>query len=144
MIIENSEVYYKSTGVTIRYHKGNEMGISIWKSPVSSHEVREAILLVNHSIELFGLTRWLSDVRNIKSFQSKDMQWVIENILPSMLSSTLRKFAVLMDIKQKDGPEVNHLFHQIPDVEHNVQIHTFYDLEEALTWLLEEPTQAQA
>ena len=143
MILENSEVYYQSTGVTIRYHQGSEMGISIWKSPVSSQEVREAILLVNHSIELYGLTRWLSDVRNVKSFQLQDTQWAIENILPSMLSSTLRKFAVLLHPKQKGGPAVNHMFHQVPDVEHSLQINTFYDLDEALAWLMEESLQAQ-
>ena len=143
MSLENSEVYYKSTGVTIRYHEGNEMGITIWKSPISSHEVREAVLLVYHAIERFGLTRWLSDVRNLKAFQNQDKQWAVENVLPSLLSSNLRKFAILLPSNQKGSPETNHILHQVPDVEHSVEISTFYDLEEALSWLLEESLQTQ-
>ncbi|WP_188686948.1 hypothetical protein [Rufibacter glacialis] len=143
MILKNSNVYYQSPSVTISYHEEQEIGLSVWNSPVGSHEVREAVLLICHTIERFGLTRWLSDTRNLRAFQEQDRQWTMEHIAPSLLSGALRKVAVLLPPDRENSAQTNHILHQLPEVRQYLLIQDFYEPQEALAWLLQESLQPQ-
>ncbi|ALI99161.1 hypothetical protein [Rufibacter tibetensis] len=89
-------VYYENHVVTITYEEESQLGMAVWNGFLNSQEFREAITNCVRLIEERKLLRWLGDNRKMKAIRPVDQEWFVENILPRLQQSALRRNAVLV------------------------------------------------
>ena len=90
-----SGVVFQNNGVTITIDDHLQLGTATWDGFLSSEEFREAITTCIELIENHKLLRWLGDNRKMKVIRPVDQLWFVENILPRLQQSGLRRNAVL-------------------------------------------------
>ena len=89
-------VYYENQVVTITYEEELQQGMAVWNGFLNSQEFREAITNCIQLIEDRKLLRWLGDNRKMKAIRPVDQEWFVENIMPRLQQSALRRNAVLV------------------------------------------------
>ncbi|AKD02740.1 hypothetical protein POKO110462_00390 [Pontibacter korlensis] len=88
--------YFQNHVVTITYDEELRLGSAVWKGFLSSEEFRGAISTCVQMMEEYKILRWLGDNRKMRVIRQADQEWFIENILPRLQHSTLRRNAVLV------------------------------------------------
>ncbi|WP_205503626.1 hypothetical protein [Rufibacter psychrotolerans] len=89
-------VYFQNHVVTITYEEDLQLGTAVWNGFLNSQEFREAITNCTQLIEERKLLRWLGDNRKMKAIRPVDQEWFVENIMPRLQQSALRRNAVLV------------------------------------------------
>ncbi|WP_066830422.1 STAS/SEC14 domain-containing protein [Rufibacter ruber] len=131
------KVYFQSDAVTIQYDEEQRLGMAIWRGHFNSADLREAILLCGYIIERFGLTRWLADNRRMRAFSDEDKLWMLEHMVPKLMTSALCRMATLVSADEKQAAAIKYIEKHAGDLG-KLLIRDFQDEEEALEWLLQE------
>ncbi|GAB2527773.1 hypothetical protein [Rufibacter soli] len=131
------QVYYESPSLVIRYDQEQQLGTAKWKGHLESSDLREGVLLCNHVVEKYSLTRWLGDNRLMKAFSPEDEQWFIETQLPQLIAGPLRRMATLVSKDQAQVAAIEHIIERAQGL-HKLAIHDFNYEDAALQWLLQD------
>ncbi|MGV3538659.1 MAG: hypothetical protein ACO1OQ_02550 [Rufibacter sp.] len=129
------QVYYHSPSVTIKYDEEAGLGMAVWHGSLESADLREALLLCGHAVDRFGLTRWLADNRKMKAFKEEDKLWMVENLVPQLLASSLRRMATLVSEDEQHAAAVEYLVERAGELG-DLRLHDFQEEDAALAWLL--------
>ncbi|WP_156180720.1 hypothetical protein [Rufibacter radiotolerans] len=131
------QVYFKSPNLVIRFDQERQFGTAMWKGHLSSTDLREGVLLCNHVVDTYSLTRWLGDNRQMKAFSPEDEQWIIETQLPLIIASPLRRMATLVSQDQAQVAAVEHMIERAEGL-HHLALQDFHYEDAALQWLLQD------
>lgn len=128
------KLYYETDAMRVTYDKEQQLAVGTWKGFVTSKELRKTALDSLDFVNEHQVTRWLSDRRNMKAIRQKDQQWTIDEFVPRLLQSPLRRLA---NVVSKD------IFNQMA-MESIVQrsgnlgeitLKEFENIEDAMEWL---------
>lgn len=89
-------LYFQKHAVTITYDEELQLGIAKWNGFLNSQDFRTAIINCVQLIEERKLLRWLGDNQKMKAIRPVDQEWFVENILPRLQQSALRRNAVVI------------------------------------------------
>lgn len=90
------KLYFETEAIRVSYDEELQLGVGEWKGFVSSKDI-QAIAL--HSLEFvnqYGITRWLADRRKMKAIRQQTQQWTVEEFVPKLLESPLRRMATIV------------------------------------------------
>lgn len=130
-------IFYQSHALTITYEEELGLGRATWQGKLSSHEMREALLLCMHAIEMYELKYWLADNRKLKYIPEEDQQWIKDHVVPTLVMGPLLKVATLLSEDVKSAEAVHLIYEGATETGH-LQMQDFNREEEALQWLLSE------
>ncbi|ALI99132.1 STAS/SEC14 domain-containing protein [Rufibacter tibetensis] len=129
------KTYYASAGLTLDYDQGQKTAYAVWNGFLNSQEFKEATLKCLQLMEEEGVVRWLADNRKMKAIRQADQHWFVENIMPRMLQSTLRRMATLVSEDMFNKMAVDQIMQRIEQPDHLV-LRDFNDEAQALAWLM--------
>lgn len=90
------KLYYESDCVRISFNETQQLGVAEWNGFLSSKDFRENALRCLELIERYELRSWLGDNRKMKAIRQADQQWMVEEFIPKLLDSSLRRLANLV------------------------------------------------
>ena len=111
------------------------MGFAVWTGFLNSQEFREATTKCMELIQQEGLTHWLADNREMKAIRQADQQWFVENILPIMLQSSLKRMATLVSGDIFNQMAIDHIKEEAGPLD-TIELRDFTDEVKAVAWLL--------
>lgn len=128
------ELYFENDAIRVYLDKELHLGVGEWKGFANSNKIRSTALKSLEVVNEYELTRWLADRRKMKAILQQDQQWTIDEFIPKMLESPLRRMATIVS---------NDLFNRMA-MENMIQrsgglgdivIREFDSVEEAMVWL---------
>ncbi|TXK51998.1 hypothetical protein FVR03_02650 [Pontibacter qinzhouensis] len=137
-----STVYFQNHVVTITFDEEYKLGEAIWNGFLNTKDFREATTTCLQLVEEHQLLRWLGDNRKMKAIRPTDQEWFVEQILPQLLASSLRRNATLTSEDFFNRTAVEQI-HQKATGKGEMVIKSFSSKALALAWLKEpisEPT----
>lgn len=90
------KVYYENEHIRLRNDEDLQLGVGEWKGFASSSEFRATAQIALDFINRHGITSWLSDRRKMKAIRQQDQQWTVEEYIPKLLESPLRRVATIV------------------------------------------------
>ena len=78
------------------YDRDLQMGVGEWLGFISSKDIRATALRSLEFVNEHRITRWLSDRRKMKAIRQQDQQWTVEEFIPKLLESPLRRMATVV------------------------------------------------
>ena len=128
------KLYYETDAMRVSYDKELQLAIGEWKGFVRSKELRKTALDSLNFVNEHNITRWLSDRRNMKAIRQKDQQWTIDEYVPRLVQSPLRRLAnvVSKDIFNKMAME--NIIQRSGNLG-EITLKDFETIEEAMEWL---------
>lgn len=90
------KVYYETDIIRVSYDEELQMGLGEWKGFASGNDIRSSALRSLEFVNEYGVTRWLSDRRKMRAIRQQDQQWTVEEFIPKMLESPLRRMATIV------------------------------------------------
>ncbi|MGV3538657.1 MAG: hypothetical protein ACO1OQ_02540 [Rufibacter sp.] len=88
--------HFQNHVVTITYDQEQQLGVAEWHGFLNSAEFKEAITACLTLMEEYKPLRWLGDNRKMKAIRQADQEWFIEEVLPKVYASSLRRNATLV------------------------------------------------
>lgn len=127
-------IYFQNHVVTISYDEELQLGTAVWEGFLSSEEFREAITTCINLIEERKVLRWLGDNRKMRVIRQADQVWFVENILPRLQQSSLRRNAVLVSEDFFNKAAVEQIYKRA-ESQSDLATKDFDNKTLALTWL---------
>ncbi|WP_347157562.1 hypothetical protein [Pontibacter chitinilyticus] len=90
------QLYYKTEFIRVSYEEEWQLGVAEWNGFVSSGELRKAALNSLNFVHEKNITRWLADRRKMRAIRQQDQQWTVEEFIPKMMASPLRRLATVI------------------------------------------------
>jgi nitrogen-specific signal transduction histidine kinase len=127
------QVFYENDAVQLCYDGNRNIVIILWKRDSTSKEYREAFEAVLNSFNIYQTPGWISDIRNQGIVGAEDQQWFVENIVPELVKSGLKRTAIigLDDPVRKDY----HDRLRKTSVNSGFELRVFDSMEESLNWM---------
>jgi len=88
--------YFNQEYVQVFYDDDKKLGKAVWNGFLNSEEFRAASNACLNAIEEYQLLYWLADNRKMKAIRQHDQEWFIQQIVPRLAKSSLRKMATLV------------------------------------------------
>ncbi|GGK83100.1 hypothetical protein ACD591_14285 [Rufibacter glacialis] len=126
--------YFKSSGLTLSYDH-QHTAYAVWNGFLSSQVFRESALKCLELLEEKGIERWLADNRKMKAIRQADQHWFVENIMPRILQSNLRRMATLVSDDLFNKMAVEQMLKRAGHPDH-LLLRDFQDEAEAVSWLM--------
>ncbi|WP_207436181.1 hypothetical protein [Sabulibacter ruber] len=104
---------------------------------VPSSVYRKTILWVLELIKTSNLEACVYDIRKLKSLQPQDQDWLIDEILPMLKKTPMRKLAVLESKSELGQLNLSQLVYYTP---FSFELQYFEDAESALEWIKQSQT----
>ncbi|WP_181306756.1 hypothetical protein [Rufibacter sp. XAAS-G3-1] len=130
------KVYFQSGGLTLSFDEERLTAYAVWNGFLGTQQFQEASLKCIELVEEKGITRWFADNRKMKAIRQVNQQWFLENIMPRLLRSSLRRMATLVSEDLFNKMAVEQLYQRAGNIEH-LALHDFKEETEALLWLME-------
>jgi hypothetical protein len=131
------QVYFKNNYVTILYDKQTQLGKAEWRGQLRGPELREAYLLILDLIDRFSLIRWLADDRYMGAVEPADLQWSLQEYIPRIAKSPLRRMARLPSIFEENLQAIGVMINKGHTYDLNLIFRDFTNEAEAKAWLME-------
>ncbi len=90
------EFYYETDAIRVSYDESLQLGVGEWKGFVSSNDMRATFVESMAFVTKHSITCWLSDRRKMKAIRQQDQQWMLDEIVPMMLKSKLRRIGTVV------------------------------------------------
>lgn len=90
------KLYYETEAIRVSYDKELQLGVGEWLGFISSNGLRTTALRSLEFVNEHRITRWLSDRRKMKAIRQQDQQWTVEEFIPKVLESPLRRMATVV------------------------------------------------
>ncbi|MBC5994048.1 hypothetical protein [Pontibacter cellulosilyticus] len=135
------ELYFENNIIRIYVDKELHLGIGEWKGFASSNEFRETVLRSLETVNKYKLTRWLADRRNMKAIRQQDQQWTVEEFIPKLLESPLRRMATIVSEDLFNRMAIENMIQRSGGLG-NIVLSEFNNTNEALKWL-EQPIEQE-
>ncbi|MEJ8758352.1 hypothetical protein WG947_15165 [Pontibacter sp. H259] len=129
-------LYFENENVRVSYDETTGLGTAVWQGFQSSEQFRSNGLKCLQLMNEKGLTRWLADSRKMKAIRLQDQQWVIEEFVPMLLSSPLRRMANLVSEDIFNKMAFEQMIRRSGDLG-DFRLNEFEDKAAALDWLLQ-------
>ncbi|MCC9137970.1 hypothetical protein ACFSKU_04015 [Pontibacter silvestris] len=124
---------------TIRYSKPVGLVELIWHGAVSSDQFQVALSHIIEVLKEDQVKFFLIDAKRLNPFRAKDQTWLKKHFFPKLNETQVIKFARITEPDLFTQAVVGDL---VQYVHHNksfkFNIHSFYERDEALEWLLNE------
>jgi signal transduction histidine kinase len=127
------QVFYENDAVQLCYDGNRNIVIILWKRDSTSKEYREAFEAVLNSFNIYQTPGWISDIRNQGIVGAEDQQWFVENIVPELVKSGLKRTAII----GLDDP-VRKEYHdrlRKTSINSGFELRVFDSMEESLNWM---------
>jgi len=128
------KVHYETEAMRVSYDETLELGIGEWKGFVSSKELRETALRSLEFVNQHRITRWLADRRHMKAIRQQDQQWTVEEFVPKMLESPLRRMATVVSEDIFNQMAMEQMMKRSGGLG-NITLRNFGKVSEAMEWL---------
>lgn len=135
------ELYFENNIIRVYVDKELHLGIGEWKGFASSNEIRETALKSLEIVNKYNLTRWLADRRNMKAIRQQDQQWTVEEFIPKLLESPLRRMATIVSEDLFNRMAIENMIQRSGGLG-NIVLREFNNTDEALKWL-EQPIEQE-
>ncbi|WP_162054425.1 STAS/SEC14 domain-containing protein [Pontibacter pamirensis] len=128
------KVYFENEHICLRYDEELQLGIGQWKGFVSSNELRAMALHTLEFANTHGITRWLSDRRKMRAIRQQDQQWTVEEFIPKVLASPLRRVATIVSEDIFNNMAVEQMLKRSGGLG-DISLRDFNNEAEAMEWL---------
>lgn len=136
------QLYYETDAIRVSYDEEMQLGKGEWKGFVSSDELRNTALRSLEFINEHGITRWLSDRSHMKAIRQQDQQWTVEEFVPKLINSPLRRMASVVSSDIFNKMAMEQIFKRIGGLG-DIAFRDFDSVAEAMEWL-ERPFDEEA
>ncbi|MBA9078421.1 hypothetical protein [Rufibacter quisquiliarum] len=133
--------YFQNHVVTISYDDEAQLGIAEWNGFLNTHEFREAITACLALMEEHKPLRWLGDNRKMKAIRQVDQEWFVEEVLPRLYASSLRRNATLVSEDFFNKTAVEQMYKRAEGLG-DLVTKEFGNKPHAMAWLLEPVSSA--
>ena len=133
------EVYFASAAVKLSYDKEILLGKAVWQGFQSSNEFRENGMRSLQLIREQGLVRWLANQRDMRAIRQLDLNWVVAELMPSLIASPLRRMAIVVSADIFNKMAMEQLFKRAGNLG-DLIIKEFDSEDIAREWLLQSVT----
>ncbi|WP_205503521.1 hypothetical protein [Rufibacter psychrotolerans] len=101
---------------------------------VPSSIYRQTILRVLDVIKAHHLVGWVYDIRKLKSLHPHDQDWFIDDVLPLLTQTLVRKLAVLESTSELGQLNLSHLVYST-HTPFSFELQYFADVASSLEWI---------
>ena len=116
------------------YDEEFQLCVGEWKGFVRSKELRKTALDSLDFVNKHNVTRWLSDRRNMKAIRQKDQQWTIEEFIPRLIASPLRRMATIVSADIFNKMALENIIERSGGLG-DIALREFDNVEDAMEWL---------
>lgn len=128
------KLYYETDAMRVSYDKEQQLAVGEWKGFVRSKEFRKTALDSLDFVQENNITRWLADRRNMKAIRQKDQEWTIEEFIPRLLQSPLRRLANVVSKDIFNKMAIENILQRSNNLG-DIALKEFESVEEAMEWL---------
>jgi len=91
-----------------------------WKQFCKGDDYREPLKFATHEIEKYQINTWITDTTNGFESEAADTQWLLEEFVPSMINSSIKKVIFII---ANDSPLIGEIKGQ------EVALREFFEVE---------------
>ncbi len=128
------ETYFNTEYLYLGFDRERQLGHAIWNGFLNSEEFRAACEACLNLLATHQPVNWLADNRKMKAIRQHDQDWFVQEIIPQLAQSTIRKMATLVSEDIFNQMAVESLEAKANDVV-LFDNHHFKSEAEALQWL---------
>ena len=119
---------------TIEIEQDKDLLLLTWHGFANSEDFREAR---NKSLQFarqYGVTRWVSNMKEMKAIRQADQDWSVTEWLPQFLALDRQKWAIVISDDMFNQMAMSNMMSKIrPQLSHPVEY--FQDLNSAKNWV---------
>ncbi|WP_242921927.1 STAS/SEC14 domain-containing protein [Pontibacter liquoris] len=128
------KLYFETAFIKVSYEEAWQLGVAEWKGFASSDDLRSAALRSLDFVNEYQVTRWLADRRKMKAIRQHDQQWTMEEFLPKVISSPLRRVANVVSEDIFNKMAMDQIIGRAGSLT-AIEMRDFDNLPEAMEWL---------
>ncbi len=117
---EMSTIIYNTPYCQLKHLKAQNAILCQWKQFCRGDDYREPLKFATQEIEKYQITTWITDTTNGFESEEADTKWLLNEFVPSMISSSIEKVVFII---ANDSP----LIHEIKAQE--VALSLFFEVE---------------
>ena len=87
---------YNTKYCKVKYIKAQNAILCQWKQFCKGDDYREPLKFATHEIEKYQITTWITDTTNGFESDEADTKWLLEEFVPSMISSSIEKVVFII------------------------------------------------
>lgn len=125
---------YENEYIRLRYDEELQLGVSEWKGFASSNDIRNTALRSLEFVNTHGITRWLSDRSKMKAIRQQDQQWTVEEYIPKLLESPLRRIATIVSEDMFNNMAIEQMLKRSGGLG-SIALRDFDKVPDAMEWL---------
>ena len=111
---------YNTPHCQLQHLKAQNAILCQWKQFCKGDDYREPLKFATHEIEKHQITTWITDTTNGFESDEADTKWLLEEFVPSMISSSIEK---VLFIIANDSPLIEEIKAQ------EVALSSFFEVE---------------
>lgn len=128
-------ICFEKPYATIEIEQEKGLLVLTWHGFANSEEFQEAR---NRALEFsrqYGITRWVSNMKEMKAIRQIDQEWSINEWLPKFLTLDIEKWAIVVSDDMFNQMAMSSMMSKIrPQLRHPVEY--FQDFNSARNWAL--------
>ena len=124
-------VIYNTKDATISYSAENDVLLQTINNHLNSNSLREFQTKFIKICQVLNVTKIVSDAEQQKVIQIEDMKWMKQLIIPAMINSGVKYFAIIMP-ENSTGKTAMRLF---AETARGITVSLFKDLLSAKKWM---------
>ncbi|MBC5775713.1 hypothetical protein H8S95_16665 [Pontibacter sp. KCTC 32443] len=128
------KLYYETDAMRVSYDEELQLGVGEWKGFLRSEELRKAGLDSLDFVNKHNITRWLADRRKMKAIRQQDQQWTIDEFVPKLMQSPVRRIANLVSEDLFNKMAIESMYQRSGGLG-SIAFRDFDRLEDAMEWL---------
>jgi hypothetical protein len=119
---------------TIEIEQDKNLLILTWHGFANSEDFREARTQALHFTRQYGITKWLSNMKEMKAIRQADQDWSVTEWLPQFLSLDIKKWAIIISDDMFNQMAMSSMMSKIrPQLTNPVEY--FQDINSAKNWV---------
>ena len=126
-------VYFDKSFAKIEIEPAKSLLILTWHGFANSDEYREANSTVVLLSRQFGITKWLSNMKEMKAIRQADQEWSVKEWFPQVLELGIQKWAIVISDDMFNQMAMSSMMGKIrPQLKYPVEY--FQDINSARNW----------
>ena len=127
-------VYFDKPYAKIEIEPARKLLILTWHGFANSEEFRDARTTAVHLSRQFGVSKWLSNMKDMKAIRQADQEWSVKEWLPQFQQLNMEKWALIISDDMFNQMAMSSMMSKIrPQLTFPVEY--FQDINAAKNWL---------
>jgi hypothetical protein len=128
-------IYYNKPYATIDTEQDKGLLVITWHGFANSEEFQETHTKALDLSRLYGITRWVTNMKAMKAIRQADQEWTVNEWLPQFLSLNIEKWAIVVSDDMFNQMAMSSMMSKIrPHLVNPVEY--FQDINSAKNWVV--------